>query len=123
MLLSAMLDSWINELPGSLSLVAAYHETFNPNMMPLLLMHMVNITTRVAFYERVIRLDLDQQESVSNQSVTQQVLGLPEDVCDIYAAFAQQIARIVGLLDENRCIIKNCWITMYDTTSMTVAEG
>lgn len=122
-LLSAKLDSWLNELPEPLSLNVTSHETFIPDIMPLLLMHMVYITARVTFYERVVRLNLDPHETTSGRSVAKQVLSLPEDVCDIYAVFAQQVARIVGLFNENQCIIKNCWIAMYGTTSLTIAEG
>lgn len=108
-LLSTKLDSWLNELPQSLSLVTACQDDSIPKMMPILLMHLVNIGTRVTFYERVIRLSLD----TSDESVLHQVLSLPGDICDIYAGFAQQLTRVVALFNENHCVIKNCWITMY----------
>lgn len=110
--LSAKLDSWFRELPESLSLDRACLEDPIPDTMPLLLMHMVNITARVTFYEGVIRLYLNQHETISGESVAYQVFNLPEDVRDTYATFAQQVARIVRLINENQSVIRHCWITM-----------
>ncbi|RJE25220.1 hypothetical protein PHISCL_02433 [Aspergillus sclerotialis] len=111
--LSAKLDLWLEQLPESISLSAACSADEIPFMRRILLMHMVNISTRVTFYGRVIKLSQDQQATTANLSVAHRVFRLPEYVSDTYTSFAEQLARIVRLLKEGQGILKSSWITIH----------
>lgn len=110
--LSSKLDVWHGELPHSLqllSLISADGPSPPGTRRPLLFMHMVHISSRIILYERVIQVTLSQP---SNQSLANQIFSLSENVHQLYASFAQQLARIVGLLYEDHSVLSQCWLTM-----------
>lgn len=114
--LSANLNIWHRELPERLhlrSLTSGDGATCGSTRRPLLFMHMVHINSRITLYEHLFRVTLNRWISISDQSVACAVFDLPEDTHQIYGSFAQQLARIIGLLYEEECILKRCWLTMY----------
>lgn len=114
--LSAKLDTWHEGLPESLhlrQLVSGNRADSIRAKRPLLFMHMAHISARIALYERVIQAAQNQQTSTSGQSMTCLMLGLPEDIHQVYTLFAQQLARIIALLYEEQGVLVRCPITMY----------
>lgn len=112
---SANLDIWNKELPECLhlrSLTSGDGATCGSTRRPLLFMHMVHISSRITLYEHLFRVTLNRWISTSDQSVTCEVIDLPEDTHQIYGSFAQQLARIIGLLHEEESVFKRCWLTM-----------
>ena len=108
--LSAKLDTWHQELPESLRLrsLTSSDSTNSPSVRrPLLFMHMVHITAQITLYERAIHAN--HSISTPDESVA---FHLSEDTHQIYGSFAQQLARIIGLLYEEECILRRCWLTM-----------
>ena len=108
--LSAKLETWHQELPESLhlrSLTVSDSTASASARRPLLFMHMVYITAQITLYERA--LYANQTISTSDGSVA---FHLSEDTHQIYGSFAQQLARIVGLLYEEENILRRCWLTM-----------
>lgn len=75
-------------------------------------MHMTHISSRVTLYERMIQAALNQQARMFNQSIIWEVFCLPENIQQTYTLFAQQLARIIGLLYEEQCVLSRCPITM-----------
>lgn len=113
--LSAMLDTWHKELPESLhlsALTAASSATSIHLKRPLLLMHMVHICSRIALYKTVILLTVGDRSSASDRSVAHKVLLLSEGLHSTYASFAQQLARVIGLLYKDQGVLSRCWLTM-----------
>lgn len=113
--LSAKLDTWHRKLPKSLhlrSLTSSESATSACAKRPLLFMHMVHITSQITLYERAIQVTLKQSISISDQLVACEVFRLPEDTHQLNGSFAQQLARIIGLLYEEESVIRQCWLTM-----------
>lgn len=113
--LSAKLDIWHERLPESLHLRQLVPENRANSIItkrPLLFMHMAHISSRIILYERAIQAALNQQTCTSDQSIACQVFRLSEDIHQIYTTFAQQLARIIGLLYEEQCVFSRCPITM-----------
>lgn len=106
--LSTKLDLWLEQLPESISLSGACSAHEVPFIRPILLIHMVNISTRVTLYGRIINLSLDQQENPSNLSVAHRVFCLPEYMSDKYTSFTKQLARMIWLLKDGQKIRKCC---------------
>jgi hypothetical protein len=109
------LDTWHDELPESLRLSAL---TTGDNTAaasvkrPLLFMHMVHIGSRIVLYERVVLATLNSGPDDSGQPIAHRLFGVAEDIHHLYASFAQQLARIIGLLYKEQSILSRCWLTM-----------
>jgi hypothetical protein len=109
------LDTWHDELPESLRLSALTTEDNAAAVSvkrPLLFMHMVHIGSRIVLYERVILVALNSGLDDSDQFIAHRLFGLAEEVHHVYASFAQQLARIIGLLYKEQSILSRCWHTM-----------
>lgn len=113
--LPAKLDTWHAKLPKSLHLRQLVSENSAVSISakrPILFMHMVHITSRITLYERMMQAALNKQTCTSDQSIFRQMLNLSEGTHQIYTSFAQQLARIIGLLYEEQCVLGRCPITM-----------
>lgn len=109
------LDTWYEGLPDSFSLssLVSGNIEVSPSLgRPLLFMHMVHIASRITVYERMIFMSVDDRPLLSDRSAAHQVLSLSGEIHYIYASFAQQLARIVGILYEDNCVLSRCWLTM-----------
>lgn len=113
--LSARVEAWYKGLPKALHLRELVSENSRDSVIaerPLLFMHMVHITSRITLYERILQAALNKRTCSSDQSIFKQAFGLSGDTHEIYASFAQQLTRLIGLLYEKQCVLGRCPITM-----------
>lgn len=110
--LSAKLGTWHQELPESLHLrsLTTLDNTTSPTRRPLFFMHMVHITAQITLYERAIYAN--RSMSTPDALGACEAFHLSENTHQTYESFAQQLARIIGLLYEEESILRQCWLTM-----------
>lgn len=114
-----MLDSWYHELPTSLHL-AALLSPANPLSLAqtrsLMLVHVIYLGTRLHLHQHLLKLiELQDQRSggVSTQIESSAACQVPQMVRYEYTGFAQQQARIITLLYQNKAVFTRCWLVMY----------
>lgn len=114
--LSAKLETWLWELPDSMrlgSLAPTDAASLNATKRPVLFLHIIHVTSQVLLYERVMLAILKQSMRPSDELVVREVFRLPAETQQVYESFAQQLARMIRLLQEEDCILAKCWVTMY----------
>jgi hypothetical protein len=112
--LSTELDIWRQELPETLrlqNLVSGNGTEKIPisQKRALMLVHMVYIGTRLILYQHMIR---QSQQPVTDISEASRLFRMPEDIHRDYATFAQQLARVISLLYQDKGIFTRCWLIM-----------
>jgi hypothetical protein len=110
--LSTELDIWRQELPEELrlqNLVSGSRTVGIPvsQKRALMLVHMVYIGTRLLLYQHMIR---QSQQPVTDISEASRLLQMPENIHRDYTEFAQQLARVISLLYQDKSLFMRCWL-------------
>lgn len=114
-----MLDSWYHELPTSLhlaALVSPDNQLSLAQTRSLMLVHVIYLGTRLHLHQHLLKLiESRSQHSarVSGQLEPSVTFQVPQVVRHEYTGFAQQQARIISLLYQNKAVFTRCWLVMY----------